>query len=89
MPVLQRSFFFVSASYLFLMSASGQQTASSGETSSKSADERTQKRQKKKALRELGFGYLDWLNNDVPYIITPDERAAFLKSARMKNASNS
>ena len=61
------------------MSANGQQTASSGGTSSKSADERTQKQQKKKALRELGFGYLDWLNNDVPYIITPDEHAAFLK----------
>ncbi len=79
MPVLHRSFFFVTASYLFLMSANGQQTASSGGTSSKSADERTQKQQKKKALRELGFGYLDWLNNDVPYIITPDERAAFLR----------
>ncbi len=79
MPVLHRSFFFVTASYLLLMSANGQQTASSGDTSSKSAHERTQKQQKKKALRELGFGYLDWLNNDVPYIITPDERAAFLK----------
>jgi GWxTD domain-containing protein len=79
MPVLHRSFFFVTASYLFLMSANGQQRASSGDTASKSADERTQKQQKKKALRELGFGYLDWLNDDVPYIITPDERAAFLK----------
>ena len=73
MPVLHRSLFFVTIGYLFLMSANGQQTASSGGTSSKSADERTQKQQKKKALRELGFGYLDWLNNDVPYIITPDE----------------
>ena len=79
MPVLHRSLFFVTIGYLFLMSANGQQTASSGGTSSKSADERTQKQQKKKALRELGFGYLDWLNNDVPYIITPDERAAFLR----------
>ena len=77
MPVLHRAFFFVTASYLLLMSANGQQTASSGDTSSKSAHERTQKQQKKKALRELGFGYLDWLNSDVPYIITPDERAAF------------
>lgn len=79
MPVLHRSLFFVTASCLFLMSANGQQTAPTGDRPLKSLNERTQKQQKKKVLRELGFGYLDWLYNDVPYIITPDERAAFLK----------
>jgi GWxTD domain-containing protein len=80
MPVSGRcSLFFLTASSFFLLSASGQQIVSPGERSSQSANQRAQKQQKTKASRELAFVYGDWLNNDVPYIITPDERAAFLK----------
>ena len=32
-----------------------------------------------KAPKELGYEYRDWLDSEVPYIITPEERAAFLQ----------
>jgi GWxTD domain-containing protein len=37
------------------------------------------KAQQKKLYNELGDPYKVWLDNDVPYIITPDEREVFLK----------
>ncbi|MGB7497227.1 MAG: GWxTD domain-containing protein [Candidatus Acidiferrum sp.] len=38
-----------------------------------------QKQKMKKTLKELDNNYKTWLNEDVVYIITPEERAAFLQ----------
>src|SRR4029077_5835513 len=38
-----------------------------------------QNRQKQKAKKELGYSYADWLENEVPYIISSEERSAFLR----------
>src|SRR5580765_2397388 len=38
-----------------------------------------QNKQKQKAKKELGYSYTDWLENEVPYIISPEERSAFLR----------
>jgi len=38
-----------------------------------------QKQKMKKTLKELDNNYKTWLNEDVVYIISPDERAAFLQ----------
>src|SRR5262245_17242357 len=38
-----------------------------------------EKKQAKKAAKEIGNGRSDWLEQDAPYIITPAEREAFLK----------
>jgi GWxTD domain-containing protein len=37
------------------------------------------KRKMRKTLKELGFEYKQWLTEDVTYIISPDERNAFLQ----------
>src|SRR5713101_1173457 len=41
--------------------------------------EKDQKKKAKKALRELDKQYKEWLNEDVIYIISPEERNAFLQ----------
>jgi GWxTD domain-containing protein len=38
-----------------------------------------QNNQKQKAKKELGYAYTDWLENEVPYLISPEERSAFLR----------
>src|SRR5262249_7185823 len=38
-----------------------------------------QKKKMGKALKELGKEYKEWLNEDVVYIISPEERTAFLQ----------
>jgi GWxTD domain-containing protein len=73
----------VVTSALLLPRAEGQKMTSSADitsaSSSQQAQPRPQQKQKKKASKELGFDHADWLNSEVPYIITPDERAAFLR----------
>jgi GWxTD domain-containing protein len=69
----------LATSGLFLPHTEGQQTISSGGITSTGFNQKPQPGQKKKASKELAFDYSDWLNSDVPYIITPDERAAFVK----------
>jgi len=72
----------LAANCLLLPLAVSQQTTSFGEITSTDTNQKTRPqshRQKSKTSKELGFDYGDWLNSDVPYIITPDERAAFLK----------
>ena len=39
------------------------------------------KKKMKQAYKELGEAYRHWLDEDVPYIISPDERIAFLQLA--------
>jgi GWxTD domain-containing protein len=41
--------------------------------------DKEQKRKMKKALKELDSTYKQWLNEDVTYIISPEERTAFLQ----------
>ncbi|HVH50330.1 MAG TPA: GWxTD domain-containing protein, partial [Candidatus Bathyarchaeia archaeon] len=71
----------VVTSALLLPRAEGQKMTSPADITSASSSQETrpQQKQKKKASKELGFDYADWLNSEVPYIITPDERAAFLR----------
>jgi hypothetical protein len=41
--------------------------------------DKEQKRKLKKTLKELDTPYKQWLNEDVIYIISPEERQAFLQ----------
>src|SRR5258708_32684848 len=41
--------------------------------------DKEQKRKLKKTLKELDTPYKQWLNEDVVYIISPEERQAFLQ----------
>src|SRR5438270_11200383 len=43
--------------------------------------DKEQKRKMKKTLKELDTPYKQWLNEDVIYIISPEERQAFLQLA--------
>src|ERR1700733_9555526 len=43
--------------------------------------DKEQKRKLKKTLKELDTPYKQWLNEDVVYIISPEERQAFLQLA--------
>ncbi len=67
----------VAANFILLASLVGQQT-SPGDPSFKTEGHKSQK-QKKKASKELSNDQRDWLDNDVPYIITPAERAAYVQ----------
>ena len=72
----------LAANCLFLPLVESRQTTSSGEITSTDSNQKTRPqshRQKTKNSKELSFDYGDWLNGDVPYIITADERAAFSK----------
>ena len=69
----------IAANCILLTSLGGQQTTSPGDPSFKTAGHKSQKQQRKKATKELSNDQRDWLNNDVPYIITPAERAAYLQ----------
>jgi len=69
----------VAANCILLASLVGQQTTSPGDPSFKTEGRKSQKQQKKKAAKELSNDQRDWLDNDVPYIITPAERAAYLQ----------
>jgi hypothetical protein len=41
--------------------------------------DKEQKRKMKKTLKELDTPYKQWLNEDVVYIIAPEERTSFLQ----------
>jgi GWxTD domain-containing protein len=66
------------ASFLLVVSLSAQDASPSGDSVSKTHGGKA-KQQMRKASRELGYVYRDWLDSEVPYIITPAERAAFLR----------
>jgi GWxTD domain-containing protein len=48
-------------------------------TKNQKAAERDKKKSNKELYKELGESYKRWLNEDVVYIITPEERQAFLR----------
>src|SRR3984885_4911991 len=51
--------------------------AAQSETNAKPLTEKQRKAKEKKAREELATPYKKWLNEDVAYIITDEERAAF------------
>ena len=55
------------------------QSTGRGETQAAPPTERALKKKKSQQAKELRSGYATWLTVDVGYIITDDERAAFLK----------
>src|SRR5258707_9849548 len=60
---------------------SAQQAQDPGATPAPQKLDKEAKRRAKKTLKELDNGYRQWLNEDVVYIISPDERNAFLQLA--------
>jgi GWxTD domain-containing protein len=54
-------------------------TQQAGEVPRKPSDQKARTAQRQRARKELNDARADWLNQDVPYIITPAEREAFLK----------
>src|SRR6266496_4252323 len=57
----------------------GQQTRDQGAPPTQQKPDRDTKRKMKRTLKELDNAYKQWLTEDVTYIITPDERNAFLQ----------
>ncbi len=60
---------------------SAQQTQDAGAPPAPQKLDKEAKRRAKKTLKELDNGYRQWLTEDVTYIISPDERNAFLQLA--------
>jgi len=60
-------------------SVSAQQAQDPGAAPAPQKMDKDQKRKAKKALKELDRQYKEWLNEDVIYIIAPEERNAFLQ----------
>src|SRR6516162_9007199 len=59
--------------------ALAQDAQDSGDTPTAKKVDKAAKRKMKQTLKELDSAYKQWLNEDVIYIITPDERNAFLQ----------
>src|SRR5437016_13225119 len=59
--------------------ALAQDAQDSGDAPTAKKIEKTTKRKMKQTLKELDNAYKQWLQEDVVYIITPDERNAFLQ----------
>jgi GWxTD domain-containing protein len=57
------------------------QAQDAGSASAPQKANKETKRKMKRTLKELDNAYKQWLNEDVTYIITPDERNAFLQLA--------
>ncbi len=81
----QRFFLFFCSTLLFVLSPGvgsaakkkGGDDSQPRETVSKPMSERQRRKQEEKLRRELETPYRKWLNEDVGYIITDEERAAF------------
>ena len=59
--------------------ALAQDAQDAGDTPTAKKIDKAAKRKMKQTLKELDSAYKQWLNEDVIYIITPDERNAFLQ----------
>ena len=68
---------FVPQQAVFAADKKGDQAAGQRETISKPLSEKERKRREKELRKELEGPYKQWLNVDVGYIITDEERAAF------------
>jgi GWxTD domain-containing protein len=77
-----RSLFATAFSILLTLAPVVAQQAQNPDTTTPSGPQKLTKEQKKKmgkALKELDAQYKQWLNEDVVYIIAPEERTAFLQ----------
>jgi GWxTD domain-containing protein len=74
----QRRFLSIAAVNLLLLGLASARQTPTGSTE-KSPEQKASKKQQKKSAGELNETRRDWLDQDVPYIITPAEREAFLK----------
>src|SRR5690242_18877051 len=73
---------FLFSSVLAVLAVSAQQEqAPAPDTSAPQKLTKAQKRKMKNAYKELDDQYKQWLNEDVVYIISPEERSAFLQLA--------
>src|SRR5271169_5290 len=61
--------------------AFGQEAPTTGDQGTRALSAKEQKKRNKKLRKELGNPYLQWLDEDVPYIISKQEKDAFLKLA--------
>jgi GWxTD domain-containing protein len=61
--------------------AHGQEAPTTADSGTHALSAREQKKRNKKLSKELGNPYLQWLDEDVPYIISKQEKDAFLKLA--------
>lgn len=78
MPRLGRSLSAILLSYGLLVSPAWAQQEG-GDTPQPQLSKKEQKRRSKKVLKELDNAYKTWLQEDVVYIISPEERRVFLQ----------
>ncbi len=64
---------------MWLPAALAQDVQDPGDAAAAKKPDKATKRKMKQTLKELDNAYKQWLNEDVVYIITPDERNAFLQ----------
>src|SRR6266704_6944007 len=77
--VTRTVFAFVFSFAICLPAAFGQDVQDPGDAAAAKKPDKTTKRKMKQTLKELDNAYKQWLQEDVVYIITPDERNAFLQ----------
>ena len=77
--VARTLFAFLFSLAIFIPSAFAQQGQDPGTPPVPQKMDKETKRKMKRTLKELDSSYRQWLNEDVTYIISPDERNAFLQ----------
>jgi GWxTD domain-containing protein len=77
--VARTLFAFLFSLAIFMPTAFAQQTQDPGAPPVPQKMDKETKRKMKRTLKELDSSYRQWLNEDVTYIISPDERNAFLQ----------
>lgn len=77
--VVRTLFAFLFSLAIFMPAAFAQQAQDPGAPPVPQKMDKETKRKMKRTLKELDSSYRQWLNEDVTYIISPDERNAFLQ----------
>ncbi len=77
--VVRILFFSIFSFAIVIPSVSAQQAQDPGATPAPQKLDKEAKRKMKRTLKELDSAYRQWLTEDVTYIISPDERNAFLQ----------
>src|SRR5712692_8614736 len=72
-------FFLFSVAFLWLSSSIAQDQPAHQGAPTKAPSKKQIEQREEKSLDEMGSHYNRWLNEDAIYIITPEERAAFLR----------
>src|SRR3981081_2606892 len=77
--VVRTLFAFIFSIAIAVSTISAQQAQDPGATPAPPKTDKEAKRKMRKTLKELDNSYKQWLTEDVPYIISPEERNAFLQ----------